>query len=55
MNTGYIFGVQKYGTTIEWESKISVAESAFNQASPGGVVLYKIDRSTAKKTVLKTR
>lgn len=55
MNAGYIFEVQKYGTTLEWESKISVAESAFNQASPGGVVLYKIDRGTGIKTPLKTR
>jgi hypothetical protein len=53
--SGFVFEVQKYGTTLEWSSKITEADSAFNQASPGGVAMYKIDLGTSKKTELKRR
>lgn len=55
MTGGIIYEVQKYGVTLEWENNYKKAESAFVEASPGGVVLLKLDRGTATKSVLRRR
>lgn len=50
-----IFEVQKYGTTLEYDTNYNLADSAFRQASPGGVVMYKIDPATQTKAAIKVR
>lgn len=50
-----IYEVKKFGVTIEYTRKISEAESAFNQAYPGGVEFLKLDTGTQKKSLVKTR
>lgn len=54
-NQGIVWEVQKFGTTIEWDKKVGVAESAFNSADPNGVVMYRIDTATGKKYFVKQR
>lgn len=35
-----IYEVQKFGVTLEFDTKIQLAESVFRQASPGGVKMF---------------
>lgn len=47
-----MYDVQKFGVTIEWDTDVRKAESAFNQASPGGVIMYRMEPgSSVKKAV----
>jgi hypothetical protein len=50
-----IFEVQKFGVTIEFDTQFGRVESAFNSASPGGVVMYKLDQASSRKAILKRR
>lgn len=49
------YEVQKYGVTLEIDKSYKKAESAFLTASPGGVVLMKLDSGTQTKSVIKSR
>jgi hypothetical protein len=55
MKSYAIFEVQKFGCTIEFDKDYKKVESAFNGTSPGGVVFYKLDPATSKKSVLAKR
>ena len=55
MVRGAIYEVQKFGVTLEYSNDIKHAESAFNQASPEGVVMYRLDQGTQTKTVIRRK
>lgn len=47
-----IYEVQKFGTTLDLDNDIRRVESSFNDASPGGVIMYRMEPgSSVKKAV----
>lgn len=49
-----IYDVQKFGVTIEFDTRIQLAESAFRQAAPGEVKMYAL-YPNGRKVILKTK
>lgn len=50
-----LFEVQKHGVTVDMDISIEKARSSFDQTSPGGVKLLKLDVGTATKVCIKSK
>lgn len=50
-----IYEVQKMGVTIEFDPDFRRAESAYHAAAPGQVKLMKLDPTTCKKSLIRSK
>ena len=50
-----IYEVQKNGVTIDWDVDFNKASGTFNEASPGRVQLFQLDRATSVKKVIRVK
>jgi hypothetical protein len=50
-----IYEVQKNGVTIDWDIDFNKASGAFNEASPGRVQLFRLDRATSVKKIIRVK
>lgn len=50
-----IYEVKKFGTTLEWDIDVRKAESAFNNAEPGEVVMYRMEPGSSVKKAIRRK